>query len=539
MWTDNFARMHKVLDLAKTVPRLLGYSRCEVWQEFGGASWGRRYSAFRTTPPSGVLQIFPLRSVDTTRGTVPIQPWEPAMTRLNYLRLLLALCTVGGCATSSGLRGGPQGTTSNAVISGGASPEIQQVGHAEELGAIDLAQPQAFAESLLDLEQLVQQNPTLSRLWREYQAAQSKVRYIDELPDPKLGANFFLSPIETAAGSQRANLTLSQMLPWLPRLDAQAQQACFEATMLGQVYESQRLKIVADLRATWYRIYVLQKQIDTNQANQELLETLIDVANSQVSTGRASQGDVLAGTLEYSKLEEQVVTLRQQLASTKARLNRLIGRDVQTPIAAPQQLDTTLPDMDQALLRSLAWSHQPDIQAAQIRTHATRWGVEVARLKRRPDFTVSASWFAIDNNRPTPNIVDVGQDAWAVGAKMTLPIRGEKYDAMEQEALWKHAASGSSVEEVKQEYDALLVDLWEQARAADETARLYRDTILPEAKRVLEADQEAYANGKVEFDRIVRDFRNVITLELGYHRSLGQIATAMARIWQATGGQVF
>ena len=103
----------------------------------------------------------------------------------------------------------------------------------------------------------------------------------------------------------------------------------------------------------------------------------------------------------------------------------------------------------------------------------------------------------------------------------------------------RQAASGSSVEEVKQEYDALLVDLWEQARAADETARLYRDTILPEAKRVLEADQEAYANGKVEFDRIVRDFRNVITLELGYHRSLGQIATAMARIWQATGGQVF
>ena len=120
---------------------------------------------------------------------------------------------------------------------------------------------------------------------------------------------------------------------------------------------------------------------------------------------------------------------------------------------------------------------------------------------------------------------------------MTLPVRREKYNAIEQEALWKHASIASSVEEVQQQYDALLVNLWEQARAADETARLYRDTVLPEARRVLEADQEAYSNGKVEFDRVVRDFRNVITLELGYHRSLGQIATALARIWQATGGQ--
>ena len=88
---------------------------------------------------------------------------------------------------------------------------------------------------------------------------------------------------------------------------------------------------------------------------------------------------------------------------------------------------------------------------------------------------------------------------------------------------------------MRQQYDALLVDLWGQAVAADETALLYRDTILPEAKRTLDADQEAYINGKVEFDRVVRDFRNVLTLELGYHRSLGQLATAIARIRQATG----
>ena len=84
-----------------------------------------------------------------------------------------------------------------------------------------------------------------------------------------------------------------------------------------------------------------------------------------------------------------------------------------------------------------------------------------------------------------------------------------------------------------QKYDALLLDLIEQARAAHETVRLYESTIIPDAKRTLSADQESYANGEVEFDRIVQDFRNLLTLELGLHRSLGRLATAVARIQQA------
>ena len=408
--------------------------------------------------------------------------------------MLLALFTLTGCAAKNRVH-----KNANAVRleSNRENRDISRVAYEEEISPVEIATgSDAFNESLADLELQASNNPTLHRQWREYQAARAKVRYVDSLPDPTLGGNAIVSPIETAAGSQRANLTLSQMLPWLPRLDAEAQRACFEAAALGQGYESHRLKIVADIQTAWYRLYVLQKQIEINQANQELLESLIGVANAQVSTGKASQGDVLAGTLEYSKAEEQILVLQQQLASTKALLNRLIGRDAETPITVPKQLEIQLPNWDTALLRSLAKTHQPEIEAARIRRQASRWGVEVARLKRRPDFTLNASWFAIDDNRPTSNIVDVGEDAWAIGATMTLPVRHAKYDAMEQEALWKHAAIASSVNEIQQQYDALLVDLWEQARAADETARLYKSTILPEAKRVLEADQESYAQRK-------------------------------------------
>ena len=398
------------------------------------------------------------------------------------------------------------------------------------------AVPLIGGDSLDELEAIaVAQNPVLKRISNEYEAAAAKSDYVDALPDPTIAGNLFIAPIETAAGSQRANLTLSQKIPSLARLDAQARQACLEAMAIQQVYASERLRIVGDVRARWFQLYVVEKQIEINTENQQLLESLIEVATARVETGDATQGDVLGATVEYSKLEERLVSLRQQQVSIVADINRLLGRQAETPIAATKGLALVMPEWSHAMLRQVAWEHQPEIVAASIRTQATQWGLEVARLKRRPDFSLNASWFGIEGNRPTPNIVDVGRDAWAIGGSVTIPISRRKYDAIEREASWKHQAAHASVEELRQRYDSVLRDLWEQAEAANETATLYQDTILPQARDTLAADQESYTNGTVEFDRVIRDFRSVVTLELGYHRAIGQLATAVARIRQATG----
>jgi outer membrane protein TolC len=403
----------------------------------------------------------------------------------------------------------------------------------------DSAADKGVEESQADLSQLelvaLSANPGLRQLQQQVAAAQARSQYADKLPDPTVGANIFAHPIETAAGSQRANMSVMQMLPWLERLDAQTQQACFEAIALQQQLQVQRLKVVGDVRTGWYRLYVLQKQIELTQANQQVLQSLIDVANASVATGKASQGDVLLGTLEYSRLEEQLVTFSQQSESAKAELNRLLGRDVVTPVEVPQTLDVRLPDWSFDMLRQVAWERQPAIAAAHTQTQASRWGIEIARLRRRPDVSLQASWFAIDDNRPASPVVDVGRDAWSVGAQVSIPLWQDKYDAIEREARWKHAAAHASVEDVRLQYDSLLRDLWQQAQSANETAELYQSTILPQARQTLRSDQEAYANGTVEFDRVIRDFRSVLTLEIGYHKAVGQLAMVLARVRQAAG----
>ncbi|MEW4531496.1 TolC family protein [Maioricimonas sp. JC845] len=423
---------------------------------------------------------------------------------------------------------------------------IRQVQHEESPAADSEAVPADHVAAasptppgpgtLLQLEwSAVSSHPQLRRLQHEVAAAWAKARYVDELPDPTLSANIFGHPIETAAGSQRANLSVMQMIPWLGRLEAQAQQACFEAFAAQQKYEAERLRIIADLRVRWYRLYVLGRQIEVTEANQQLFRSLTDLATLRIRQNVGTVGDVERGALEISRLEEQLVTLRQQVESTRAEINRLAARPADTPVPIPESLEIELPDWSHPMLRQIAWERQPAIASAHLMANASRWGVEVARLKRRPDVTFNASWFVIDDNRPTSRIVNVGEDAWSLGAQVTIPLWRNKYDAIEDEATSKHFASHRAVEDLQQQFDALLRDLWEQAKAADATARLYQDTIIPQARQTLAADQQSFSDGTVEFDRVIDDIRNLLTLELGYHQAIGRLATALARIRQAVG----
>jgi cobalt-zinc-cadmium efflux system outer membrane protein len=397
-----------------------------------------------------------------------------------------------------------------------------------------IAPPVIAVESLDDLESLaIGNNPALRRLQHEAAAEWAKTGYVSKLPDPTLGTMFFIPPMRFEPDRQIAEVQVMQMIPWLSRLDAESQRAHLEALAAENEYHAERLRVIGDLRAAWFKLYVLAKQIETTQADQTQLESLIKTANARVAAGDAQPGDVLMATLELSSLQEQLISYRQQVASTHAELNRIVGRNSGVPIVSPQAIDAELPQWDHDLLRSVAMSAQPELSAARLQTAATRWGIEVARLKRRPDVTVSGGWIPMD--APGAVMPGDGADSWTLGVSMNLPVFHRKYDAMVSEASREHMAAHASEEEVMLRLDATLRDLWEQALAAQRTVELYERTILPQARQTFEADQKSLVNNTVTFDRVIRDYRTLLNLEPGYHRALGQLATTLARIRQTVG----
>lgn len=397
------------------------------------------------------------------------------------------------------------------------------------------AQPQEqTATSIEELEaSAIANNPTLRRLRLEASAEFARVGYVGKLPDPTVGAMAYAPPMEYDPDRQPAEVQVAQMIPWLGRLRAETRQAHLEALAASNEYQAERLQIIGDMRAAWYQLYVLNKQVEITNADRAQLQSLLNTANARVRAGDAQPGDVLFATLELSSIQEQLLTYKQQIASATAELNRLAGRTSQTPIEPPPSIEAELPAWNHEMLRATALQRQPELYAARLRAAAARWGIEVARLRRRPDLTFGANWMIMD----APGAVDpnAGRDSVALGVSATIPLWHRKYDAMFAEASRTHRAASASEEEVALRLDALLRDLWEQAQASQQTVELYKSTILPQARQTFEANQASLINNTVAFDRVVRDFRTVLTLELGYHRALGQLATALARIRQTVG----
>jgi outer membrane protein TolC len=367
----------------------------------------------------------------------------------------------------------------------------------------------------------------------EAAAEWAQTGYVAKLPDPTISSMFFVPPMHFEPDRQVAEVQVMQMIPWLSRLNAESQRSHLEAMVAENQYQAELLRVIGEVRATWFKLYVLEKQIETAETEKAQLESLIKTANARIATGSAQPGDVLMATLEFSSLQEQLLSYRQQAASAAAELNRLVGRDSRVPIEPPQTIDAELPDWNHDLLLSIAMQSQPELNAARLRTEATRWGIEIARLKRRPDLTVSGGWIAMD--APGALMPDDGKDSWTVGVSANVPLWHRKYNAMVYEASREHFAAHASEDEVILRLDATLRDLWEQVQAAQQTVELYEKTILPQARQTFEADRQSMINNTVSFDRVIRDYRALLNLELGYHRALGQLATTLARIRQTVG----
>ena len=458
-----------------------------------------------------------------------------------YWPLILSVIYLSGCAINLPTPRHPQASLiePSRSLDANSANEDQQTSVNTSAATEKPTTEQAPTKSLQTRSELEQwslkYNSEIQRLGLAFEAATAKTRYVDSLPDPKIGANFFGRPIETATGSQRGNISLSQMIPWVETLDAKQQLATLQALAAKADYRSARLQVLEQVRVGWFRLYLIEQQFEVTKNNQQTLQSLIDVATSLIAADRGSSRDVLLGTLELTKLEERLTRLRQQRTSQIVSLNRLMNRSLDAKIVSPEKLEVSTPAQSHTDLVKIALQSQPELQAARLRNQAKKWGVTVAQLSRRPAVTVMASYFLTDDNRaPSPSL-KVGEDPWFFGLQVSVPIWDKKYDALEEEAKHLYDASTISIETLTDRTSAVIAQLLAEISRADETATLYKDTIIPQAEQTLEMDQSGYANGEVEFDRLTRDFRNLLTLQLGYHQAIADRAIAIAELQRVIG----
>ena len=377
----------------------------------------------------------------------------------------------------------------------------------------------------------VSQNPAIVAAQRRYDAARQRPAQERSLPDPMVSAGYNASgnPLPGAGlGTEpTANIgvMVSQELPYPGKRDLQASMAAREAEAEFQQIDAARLSVVARVKQAYYRLAYTSAATDVLMRNRELLSTLLAVSENRYAVGQAAQQDVIKGQTQLSILDLRLERVRQDRATSEGELDALLGRPVNTPIGEPEAMELTAFDVSLQSLVEAAQAHAPLLKRDGLMIARAETAVDAARKAYKPDFGVTGGYYSMGSMPPM----------FEFRFDVTIPFQRARRAAAVAEQLSAAEQARSTYDSTRLELQARIQENYQMATTAGRLARIYRDTVLPQARLALESSIASYQTGRVDFLSVVTNFETVLEYEMSYVDELASYHTAVSRLEELTG----
>ncbi|HKW62898.1 MAG TPA: TolC family protein [Candidatus Acidoferrum sp.] len=186
-----------------------------------------------------------------------------------------------------------------------------------------------------------------------------------------------------------ANITQPLAQQW--KIGLQAQFASVGQRISEQQVRATRQATVNDVRRLYYGILQAESGKKNLQATVEFLSELDRNTKQDELQRVALHADVLNVQAQLAQAEYDLLKLEDPLETQKQQLNRLMGRDVNTPFEVDplSVADAAVPDPQEACARALA--SRPEILQARSRVEQAKLGRKIANADRIPDIGLSAT----------------------------------------------------------------------------------------------------------------------------------------------------
>ncbi|MEZ6192144.1 MAG: TolC family protein [Phycisphaerales bacterium] len=389
------------------------------------------------------------------------------------------------------------------------------------------AGPEAYVRLALE------RNPAIRAAELRIERLNARVPQITSWDDPMLEVAPFGEMAQTAAGQVGLMSSVSQKLPYPGKLDTRGRIAQRDVMMATAELHQVRLNITAETRKAYWGYYFTTRALETTRESRQLLDQFRQIAEAEYKAGNRSQPDVLRASVELGNVDNELIVLQQRQATSASMLNQLLDRPVGAPLPEPVTIEPARVDADlDALLRTAAL-HNPAIAIVAEKIEQYRQQRELAKLNRRPDLTVSATYNIVDDEGLS--MAANGDDQWWFGFGINLPFWAEKLDAAEREALRGMMENAAGLAAEKNRVAFGVQEAYLRLEAQQKLVSLFRDTIVPQARQTVDASASGYSAGTVDFLTLIDNWRKLLNFDLMYHRAVADLGQAMADLQHEVG----
>jgi outer membrane protein TolC len=372
--------------------------------------------------------------------------------------------------------------------------------------------PGATIEGLLSL--LKERNPDYASMRHEAMASSERIEPAGALMAPRFKVEWeditksgeqFPTVLPTEVGSTR--YTVSQDLPWPGKRDLKREIAMHDVEAANGRGRQTLVEMAARVKIVFAQRYLLQATQRLVNENLDLMLQLEKVLQVRYAGGLASQQDITRIHVEHTGMRVELVGLAGELKATQSRLNALLARPLDAPLALPAML-RPLPDksqLDFAVLSIRLRRANPQVAVESYRVKIAEKSRDLAYKNRYPDFTIGAS--AMQRQGAV--------NEWGLMLELNLPLQRDVLRAQERESQAMVLAAQSREEAT---LNQALSDLSESLTAlevAQQTAHLMTYSLMPQADLTWRAALAGYENGKADFAMLLDAQRQIRQARLG------------------------
>jgi outer membrane protein, heavy metal efflux system len=369
-------------------------------------------------------------------------------------------------------------------------------------------------------------NPGLKASYKEFEASMEKIPQVNTLPDPSFSFGYFISPVETRLGPQRARFSLSQMFPWFGTLKARGDAAALQADARYQAFLEARNNLQFQVASAWYPLYEINRLRQIEKENIKILESYKNIATRNFENGNSPMVDVLRVDIMLKEAQTRLAILNDRKQSFLSLFNILLNRDEGTPVTIPDSLKIEI--IEYTMNKDTLLSRNPRLNELELRSQVSGINRELARKQGLPNLGVGVDYVII--GMPEGMLAaENGRDALMPMVSISLPIFRKKYKAAQEEALLMQESytlqKENTLNLLSSEFERTLFTIKQQ----QELLALYNQQILT-TNQSLNLLFQSYSNSGNDFDEVLRMQQQLLQYEREKASAQKELLTAHAKI---------
>jgi outer membrane protein TolC len=352
-------------------------------------------------------------------------------------------------------------------------------------------------------------NPELAATRYEADAAQQRSDSAGSLPDPVLRTELMDITNQGSTGARLlpsqvggTRYLLMQSIPWYGTRDLQREVADAQALQAnGQVAVSWS-ELAARIKQTYAMRYYTVFSEQLVQQTLDLLDGMEQIAQTRYANGLGQQQEVIRVQIEKTMLRGELIALQNEAHHIHARLNALLSRQVNAPLAEPAQLRTVPATamLDEAALLERMQAQNPQLRIAEANILSSEKNRDLTRANRYPGFTLGVA----------PTQTGGAVNSWDLMVELNIPLQQSSRRSQERESEAMLSASTARKHAVLNQMQSELSESLSALESARRTETLIATRLLPQADLTYRSALAGYETGKVDFAMLIEAQKQIL-----------------------------